>query len=224
MLKIATDKESLVMDFFSGSATTAHAIFKANAADGGHRHFILVQLQEKTVSPDYESICDIGKERIRRAGKKIKSEAGLLAQNLDVGFRVLKLDESNMKDVYYSAAAYTQDGLAAMESNIKEDRSDLDLLYGCLLAWALPLSLPYCAETIDGCTVHTYGSTDPAEERAPLKACFDEKVPESVVRAMAARKPLRVVFRDSSFASSPERINVEEIFKLLAPNTSVRVI
>lgn len=224
ILKIATEKESLVMDFFSGSATTAHAVFKANAADGGRRRFILVQLQEKTASPNYETICEIGKERIRRAGEKIKSEAGLLAQNLDVGFRVLKLDETNMKDVYYSAAEYSQDRLADMESNIKEDRTDLDLLYGCLLEWALPLSLPYSMETIDGCTVHTYGSADPTEKNVPLKACFDENVPESVVRAIADRKPLRVVFRDSSFASSPERINVEEIFKLLAPNTSVRVI
>lgn len=227
---VPNGEKAVVLDFFSGSATTAHAVMRQNAEDGGQRKFIMVQLPEKcdekseAYKVGYRTICDIGKERIRRAGEKIKSEAGLLAQNLDVGFRVLKLDESNMKDVYYSAAAYTQDGLAAMESNIKEDRSDLDLLYGCLLAWALPLSLPYCVETIDGCTVHTYGSTDPAEERAPLKACFDEKVPESVVRAIAARKPLRVVFRDSSFASSPERINVEEIFKLLAPNTSVRVI
>lgn len=230
IVDITTENDSIVLDFFSGSATLAHSVFLSNKETNGHRQFILVQIPENTEIDSeayrigFHNICDIGKERIRRAGEKIKSEAGLLAQDLDIGFRVLKLDETNMKDVYYSAAEYSQERLANMESNIKEDRTDLDLLYGCLLEWALPLSLPYSVETIDGCTVHTYGSADPTEAHVPLKACFDENVPESVVRAIADRKPLRVVFRDSSFASSPERINVEEIFKLLSPSTNVRVL
>lgn len=136
---------------------------------------------------------------------------------LDIGFRVLKLDDTNMKDVYYSADEIDQTMLKDMESNIKDDRTDLDLLFGCLLDWGLPLSMPYTSEQIDGCTVHTYNGGD-------LIACFDKDVPESVVREIAKRQPLRVVFRDSSFAGSPEKINVTEIFKLLARNTTVKVI
>ena len=194
-----------------------------NAEDGGHRKFIMVQLPEtcdeksEAYKAGYKNICEIGKERIRRAGEKIKAEAGLMAQDLDIGFRVLKLDDSNMKEVYYSPDEYSQSLLTQMESNIKEDRTDLDLLFSCLLEWGLPLSLPYTSETVDGCTIHTYNNGD-------LIACFNENVPESVIREIAKRQPLRVVFRDSSFASSPEKINVEEIFKLLAPNTSVKVL
>ena len=223
-LKIASlDKESIVLDFFSGSATTAHAVMQLNAEDGGHRKFIMVQLPEKcdesseAYKAGYKTICDIGKERIRRAGKKIKEENPLTTQDLDVGFRVLKLDSSNMKDVYYSPADVTQTGLLDMVSNIKEDRNDLDLLFGCLIDWGLPLSLPYTSETIDGCTVHTYNDGD-------LIACFDTDIPDSVIRTIAKRKPLRAVFRDASFADSPSKINVFEIFKLLAPDASVRVI
>lgn len=140
-----------------------------------------------------------------------------MAQNLDTGFRVFKLDETNMKDVFYSAEEYTQARLDDMISNIKDDRTDLDLLYGCLLEWGLPLSLPHVAEEIEGCHVHTVNGGD-------LIACFDEDIPESVIKKIAERKPLRVVFRDSSFASSPEKINVTEIFKLMTPGTSVRVL
>ena len=139
------------------------------------------------------------------------------AHDLDIGFRVFKVDESNMKDVYYSAGEYSQQMLSGLVDNIKEDRTALDLLFGCLLEWNLPLSLPYSSEQIEGCTVHTYNKGD-------LVACFDRNVPESLVRIIANRKPLRVVFRDSSFASSPARINVEEIFKLLSPATNVRVL
>ena len=134
-----------------------------------------------------------------------------------MGFRVFKLDESNMNDVYYSANEYKQDMLSLMESNIKEDRTDLDLLFGCLLEWGLPLSLPYKSEDIEGCKVHTYNGGD-------LIACFDENVSETVVREIAKRKPLRAVFRDSSFSDSPSKINVGEIFKMLAPDTRVKVI
>ena len=150
------------------------------------------------------------KERIRRAGDKIKSESPTTTQDLDIGFRVLKLDDTNMKDVYYAPDDYDQGMLAALESNIKDDRTDLDLLFGCLIDWGLPLSLPYKSEQIDGCTVHTYNDGD-------LIACFDANIPESVVKEIAQRKPLRAVFRDSGFASSPEKINVFEIFKLYMP-------
>ncbi len=215
--------DSIIMDFFSGSATTAHAVMQLNAEDGGHRKFIMVQLPEKcdesseAYKAGYKTICDIGKERIRRAGRKIREENPLTSQDLDIGFRVLKLDSTNMKDVYYNPADITQTGLLDMVSNIKEDRNDLDLLFGCLIDWGLPLSLPYTSETIDGCTVHTYNDGD-------LIACFDTDIPDSVIREIARRKPLRAVFRDAGFANSPAKINVFEIFKLLAPDSSVRVI
>lgn len=213
----------IVLDFFSGSATTAHAVMQLNAEDGGHRKFIMVQLAEpcdeksEAYKAGYKNICEIGKERIRRAGEKIKEENPLVAQNLDIGFRVFKLDDSNMKDVYYTPDEIDQDMIAATESNIKEGRTDLDLLFGCLLDWGLPLSMPYHSETIDGCTVHTYNNGD-------LIACFNENIPDTVIKEIARRKPLRAVFRDSSFATSPEKINVGEIFKLLAPDTRVKVV
>lgn len=217
------EKDSIVLDFFSGSATTAHAVMQLNAEDGGHRKFIMVQLPEtcdeksEAYKAGYKNICEIGKERIRRAGEKIVEEHPDVAQTLDTGFRVFKVDDSNMKEVYYSAGAYTQDLLSLMESNIKEDRTDLDLFFGCLLDWGLPLSMPYCSETIDGCTVHNYNDGD-------LMACFDENISDSVIKAIANIQPLRVVFRDSSFVDSPSKINVFEVFKLLAPNTQVKVI
>ena len=223
-LKMANVEDSdIVLDFFSGSATTAHAVMQLNVEDGGNRKFIMVQLQEATdekseaFKAGYKNICEIGKERIRRAGTKIKAEAGLTAQNLDIGFRVLKLDDTNMTDVYYAAGDYTQDLISQMESNIKPDRTDMDLLFGCLLDWGLPLSMPHTQEDIDGFTVHTYNDGD-------LIACFEERISEKAIRKIASRKPLRVVFRDSSFTSSPEKINVFEIFKLLAPNTAIKVI
>ena len=209
-------ESAIILDFFSGSATTAHAVMQLNAEDGGHRKFIMVQLPEKcdeaseAYKAGYKNICEIGKERIRRAGDKIKSESPMTMQDLDVGFRVLKLDDTNMKDVYYAPDDYDQGMLAGLESNIKDDRTDLDLLFGCLIDWGLPLSLPYSSEQIDGCTVHTYNDGD-------LIACFDANIPESVVKEIAKRKPLRAVFRDSGFASSPEKINVFEIFKLYMP-------
>ena len=244
MLLLGTSKESTILDFFSGSATTAHAVMQLNAEDGGHRKFIMVQLPEKcdekseAYKAGYKTICEIGKERIRRAGEKIRIDLGgdaainLFAatdnpdledklckkfdekmdrvKNLDIGFRVLKLDDTNMKDVYYAPDDYDQNMLAGLESNIKDDRTDLDLLFGCLIDWGLPLSLPYKSEQLGGCTVHTYNDGD-------LIACFDANIPESVVKEIAQRKPLRAVFRDSGFASSPEKINVFEIFKLYMP-------
>lgn len=218
-----TDKEAIILDFFSGSGTTAHAVMQLNSEDNGNRKFIMVQLPETCdTSSDaskagYSTICEIGKERIRRAGKKIKEENPLTTQNLDTGFRVFKLADTNMNDVYYSADEYSQDLLPMLESNVKADRTDLDLLFGCLLEWGLPLSLPYTSETIEGCTVHTYNDGD-------LIACFNEDVSEEVVKEIARKKPLRAVFRDSSFADSPSKINVGEVFKLLAPDTRVKVI
>ena len=229
----------IVLDFFAGSSSTAEAIIQ-KAAEGVRCKFILVQIQEdldkmlmyatgsaKQVIQNAIALCDkiakphfvteIGKERIRRAGEKIKAETGLMAQNLDIGFRVLKLDDTNMNDVYYAAGEYTQDMLSQMESNIKSGRTDLDLLFGCLLDWGLPLSMSHTHEKIDGFIVHTYNNGD-------LIACFEERVSEKAIREIAGRKPLRAVFRDSSFTSSPEKINVFEIFKLLAPNTNVKVI
>ena len=252
------DKDATILDFFSGSATTAHAVIQLNAEDRGHRKFIMVQLPEpcdkksEAYKAGYKNICEIGKERIRRAGEKIElgrqesietirhewdqttyyvehqaecDKLGGLPEEyyekefpaVDTGFRVLKLDSTNMEDVYYSAQEYDQQMLQKMESNIKPDRTDLDLLFGCLLEWGLPLSMPYRSEQVEGCTIHTYNDGD-------LIACFDENIPESVIREIAKRKPLRAVFRDSSFATSPEKINVGEIFKLLAPDTRVKVI
>ena len=210
-----------VLDFFSGTATTAHAVMQLNAEDGGKRKFIMVQLPEpcdeksEAYKAGYPNICEIGKERIRRAVKKIAEEHP--DAWFDGGFRVFKLDESNMKDVYYAPADYDQSLLSMLESNIKEDRTDLDLLFGCLLEWGLPLSMPYTSEEISGCTVHTYNDGD-------LIACFDENIPDEVVKTIAKRRPLRAVFRDAGFANSPAKINVAEVFKLLAPDTRVKVI
>lgn len=220
MLQLASDKDSVVMDFFAGSGTTAHAVMDFNAHDGGRRKYILVQLAEPCAETSaaykagYLTISEIGKERIRRAGKKIKEETNA---DIDYGFRVLKLDDTNMRDVYYSADDYNQDMLAMLESNIKEDRGDLDLLFGCLLEWGLPLSRPYSSEIIDGCTIHTYNERD-------LAACFDNHISQKVVEAIAGKKPFRAVFRDSSFADSPSKINIGEIFKLLSPDTRVKVL
>ena len=232
-----TDDGDIILDFFSGSATTAHAMFLADIAQNKQRKFILVQIPE-AIDPQKEAsekakkvaksavslldsigvphnICEIGKERIRRAAKKIVGEHP--DAKFDGGFRVLKLDDTNMKDVYYAPADYEQNVLDLLESNIKEDRTDLDLLFGCLLEWGLPLSLPYQSENIEGCTVHNYNDGD-------LIACFDENIPDSVIKTIAKRQPLRAVFRDSSFAGSPAKINVTQIFKELAPDTSVKVL
>ena len=245
LIQYGAPNGGLVLDFFSGSATTAHAVMEYNAENTDVWNYIMVQLPEnletslqnasndsKKVLQNAISFCnyynkphrltEIAKERIRRAGEKIKGESPLTTQDLDTGFRVLKLDDTNMEPVYYSAQEYSQDMLKQMESNIKPDRTDLDLLFGCLLDWGIPLSAPYTSEQVDGCTVHTY---DPYSGDSPaLIACFDANVPESVMKEIAKRKPLRAVFRDSSFADSPAKINVFEIFKLLSADTRVKVI
>lgn len=223
ILKRTTTDNDLILDFFSGSATTAHAVMQLNSEDGMHRKFIMVQLPEKIEDnkdaqrEGFNNICDIGKERIRRAGIKVKASNPLMTQYLDTGFRVFTLASSNMNDVYYAAGDYTQGMLTMLESNIKTDRTDLDLLFECLLEWRLPLSLPYTSEQVEGCKVHTYNDGD-------LIACFDENIPDSVIKEIAKRQPLRAVFRDSSFNGSSAKINVGEIFKMLAPDTRVKVI
>ena len=218
---VRTNKEAIILDFFSGSATTAHAVMQLNAEDGGHRKFIMVQLPEKcdeaseAYKAGYKNICEIGKERIRRAGDKIQSEHP--DAKLDTGFRVFRVDESNMEDVYYHPEELTQTMLGGMVSNIKPDRTDLDLLYACLLDWGVEISLSHTQEVIDGCTVHNV-------DNGALCACFDERVPLSVIDYMAKQQPLRAVFRDSSFAADDSKINVTEIFKNLSPDTKVKVI
>lgn len=220
---VRSNSSAIVLDFFSGSASTAHAVMQLNAEDGGSRKFILVQLPEpcdeksEAYKAGYKTICEIGKERIRRAGAKIKEENPLAAQNLDTGFRVLKLDDSNMEDVYYAADTLSQANVGNMLNNIKLGRTPLDLLFGCLLEWGLPLSLPYTVEEIDSFKVHTYNDGD-------LIACFDSYVSEECIKAIAKRRPLRAVFRDSCFQNSADKINVFELFKLLAPETSIKVL
>ncbi len=223
VVTIGSNDGDIIMDFFSGSATTAHAVMRLNAEDNGNRKFILVQLPEKCEEGSvpykngYRTICDIGEERIRRSGEKVKEDIGFAAESMDFGFRVFRLDDSNMNDVYYAAGDYTQDLLTMLESNVKPDRTDLDLFFGCLLEWGLPLSMPYKSEKINNCTVHTYNDGD-------LIACFDENIPDEVIKEIARRQPLRAVFRDSSFNGSPAKINVGEIFKMLAPDTRVKAI
>ena len=215
--------DALILDFFSGSATTAHAVMQLNAEDGGHRKFIMVQLPEpcdeksEAFKAGYKNICEIGKERIRRAGEKIKEENPLTTQNLDIGFRVFRVDESNMKNVYYHPEEVTQLMLGETVSNIKEDRTDLDLLYACLLDWGVEINLSHTSTQVAGCTVHNV-------DNGALAACFDKAVPRAVVEYIANLQPLRAVFRDSAFATDAEKINVTEIFKNLSPDTKVKVI
>ena len=221
IIKVANVKDGeVVLDFFSGSASTAHALMQLNAETKAHRKFILIQVPEicKETSEAYkngfQTICEIGQERIKRAGDKIRKETGA---EIDDGFRVFSVDSTNRKEVYYAASEYNQSFLNLLESNIKEDRTDLDLLFGCLLEWGLPLSLPYESRVMQGCTVHFYNGVD-------LIACFDMDVPEGVFREIAEQKPQRAVFRDSSFHNSSVKINVGEIFRLIAPDARVKVI
>lgn len=222
-IQLYSNESSIIIDFFSGSATTAHAVMQLNAEDGGKRKFIMVQLPEKTdekseaFKAGYKNICEIGKERIRRAGEKIKEEAGLNGQDLDIGFRVLKLDSSNMKDIYYSADEYDQGMLENMQSNTKEDRTDLDLLFGCLVDWGLELDKPYTIKEINGHKVHIYNDGD-------LVACFEKDLDMKTIDEIAKLQALRVVFSDNSFVDSATKINVAEHFKMIAPDTDIKVI
>jgi len=230
---ISSHKYDIILDFFAGSSTTAHAVMQLNAEDGGNRKFIMVQLPEacdentEAYKAGFKNISEIGKERIRRAGEQIKKEIenknrqsklnGEPSVVPDIGFRVFKIGDTNMKDVYYSAAEYSQETIEGLVDNVKEDRTDLDLLYQVLINWGLPLDLKHEMEEIDGFTIHIV-DTD------ALIACFEPNIPESVMRKIAERKPLRAVFRDGSFRDSPSKLNIEGIFKTIAPDTTLRVI
>ncbi|MBQ2711639.1 MAG: site-specific DNA-methyltransferase, partial [Clostridia bacterium] len=223
LLQISTNKNDLVLDFFSGSATTAHAAMQLNAEDGGKRKFIMVQLPEacdeksEAYKAGYKNICEIGKERIRRAGKKIKDENPLLTQDLDTGFRVLKLDSSNMKDVFYRPGDYNQGLIGMLEGNIKEDRTPLDLLFQVMLELGKPLSAKIEEKVIAGKKVFVVDDND-------LVACFDEDITEEVVKTIAQMQPLYAVFRDNSFSSDTVAANFDQIFATYSPATTRKVL
>lgn len=212
LMNIGTSSDSLILDFFSGSATTAHAVMKLNAEDGGKRKYIMVQYDEDTPEKSearkagYKNICEIGKERIRRAGKKIKEESPLSTQHLDTGFRVFRLDGSNYEDVTKQPGEYDQRTLDLFANNIKADRTDLDLLFGAMLSWGVQLSLPMTTEEVDGCKIYTV-------DDGGLVACFAENITENVAKAMADKLPVRVLFRDSCFGEDKTKINIFELFK-----------
>lgn len=223
LLSVALRESDLVIDFFSGSATTAHAVMQLNAEDGGNRKFIMVQLPEKcdanseAYKAGYKTICDIGEERIRRAGKKIKEESGMLAQNLDTGFRVLKLDSSNMQEVYYNPSAMTQDILAMTVDNVKPDRTPLDLLFQVMLDLGVELSAKIEEHIVNGKKYYTVNGND-------IIACFDDNIDNDVITAIAKQSPLYAVFKDKSFATDSVGINNEQLFKTYSPSTVVKVI
>lgn len=223
LIEQGTEKDALILDFFAGSGTTAQAVFESNAADGGRRRCILVQLPEPVdaeadaFKEGYKTIADIAKERIRRAGKKILDGACHPDWNRDVGFRVLKVDTSNMKDVYYRPDELKQGDLLDMVDNVKEDRTAEDLLFQVLVDWGVDLTLPIRREAVQGKTVFF------VDDNA-LVACFDKGVTEDLVKELAKREPLRVVFRDNGFVSDAVKINVEQIFRQLSPTTDVKSI
>lgn len=217
ILTIATDKDSLVLDYFSGSATTAHAIMKKNMEDNGKRKFIMVQLPEKSNSPDYDNLCEIGEERIRRAGRKIKEENPLVTQDLDIGFRVLRLDSSNMKDVYYTPSDYTPDMFDMLTDNIKEDRTPEDLLFQVMLDRGIPLSSRVEETAIAGKRVFNV-------ENNFLIACFDTDLTDKTVTEIAKMKPYYFVMRDSSMANDSVAANFDQIFATYSPDTDRKVL
>tara|TARA_R110000772_G_scaffold268705_1_gene397764 strand:- start:16429 stop:18372 length:1944 start_codon:yes stop_codon:yes gene_type:complete len=225
LIQIGTNGKDLVLDFFAGSATTAHAVINQNAEDGGHRKFIMVQLPEpcdeksSAYKAGFQSIAELSKERIRRAGKKSIEGEYHEGWNKDIGFRVLKVDSSNMADVYYRPDAIEQGQLKIFTDNIKSDRKPEDLLFQVLLDWGVDLSLPIRKETIQGKTVFFVN-----EPPYDLVACFDTGVNEDLVKELARFEPLRVVFRDTGFVSDAVKINVEQIFKQLSPGTEVKSI
>lgn len=217
ILQGTSGTNDIILDFFAGSSTTAHAVLAANSEDQGNRSFIMVQIPEPTTNSEYHNLCEISKERIRRAGANIKAKTATTAPNLDVGFRVLKIDTSNMQDVYYAPDAVKQGDLMALADNIKPDRTPEDLLFQVLVDWGVDLSLPITSETIQGKKVFFVDGN-------ALAACFDSNISEELVKELAKRKPLRAVFRDSSFENDSVKINVEQIFKLLSPETEVKSI
>ena len=225
ILEHATAADSMILDFFAGSASMAHAIVQKNAEDGGKRRFIMVQIDEETPNDStahkvgFDTIAEVSKERIRRAGKKVLEGECHEGWNKDIGFRVLKIDSSNMADVYYMPDAIEQGQLKIFTDNIKSDRKPEDLLFQVLLDWGVDLSLPIRKETIQGKTIF-FVNQPPYD----LVACFDTNVNEDLVKELARFEPLRVVFRDTGFVSDAVKINVEQIFKQLSPGTEVKSI
>ena len=223
IVEIATEKESFVLDFFSGSATTAHAVMQLNAEDGGHRKFIMVQLPEacdeksEAYKAGYKNICEIGKERIRRAGQKIKEENPLTTQDLDIGFRVLKLDSSNMEDIYYTPKEYMEKEISLFVDNVKADRSSEDLLFQVMLDLGTSLSSKIVKKEIAGKEVFDVAN-------GHIMACFDKDVNDDVITAIAKEKPSYFVMRDNSLADDSVAINFDQIFNTYSPNTERRVI
>jgi adenine-specific DNA-methyltransferase len=221
VLEHATGPADLIVDFFSGSGTTAQAVMQLNAEDGGMRRFILVQMPEQIDSRSvatkmgYPTIAEIAKERLRRAGNKIKGDFATTAPKLDTGFRVLKIDSSSMKDIYYSPDAIKQSDLLKLSDNIRDDRTSEDLLFQVLVDWGVDLSLQIFSKTIASKKVFFVDGN-------ALAACFEANITEEVVKEIARLKPLRVVFRDSSYNTDSMKINVEQIFKLLSPTTEIR--
>lgn len=220
LLSTQPDTSDIILDFFAGSGSTAHSVMNQNSFDSGNRLYICVQVPEqvpeksKAKSFGFETICEIGKERIRRAGKKIQEETGAA---IDAGFRVYRLDTSNMNDVKQTPQELTQAGLGLAESNVKEGRTADDLLAQVMLAWGLPLSLPIAAADVAGKRVlKVAGNT--------LYACFEEGVGEEFAKAIAAEKPLRIVFRDDGFRDDTAKINVRQLLKQLSPDTEIKVI
>ena len=214
-------KDFVCLDLFSGSATTAHAVMRLNTEDGGRRSFIMVQLPEpcgeksEAAQAGFQTICEIGKARIRRAGDQIRTEFPGACP--DIGFRVFRVDEGCRKEVLYPPEEISQPLIGQTVSNIREDRTDLDLLYACLLDLGLGIHLPHTSRVVGGCTVHRV-------DGGVLAACFDAGVPDTVIRDIAASRPQWAVFRDSVFASDAAKINVTEIFKSLSPGTRVQVL
>jgi adenine-specific DNA-methyltransferase len=222
LISLTTKEDGIVLDFFSGSSTTAHAVMQLNAEDGGNRNFIMVQLPEtcdeksEAYKAGFATIAEIGKERIRRAGQKIKTEK---TPDLDIGFRVLKIDSSNMNEVYYSPDSTKQSDLLNWVDNIRHDRNDEDLLFQVLLDWGVDLTLPITQKTIDEKTVFTVANNE-------IVACFDRQggITEDFIKELAKQKPLRVVFCDSGFADDSVKINIEQVFKSLSPQTEIKTI
>ena len=216
-------EDSIILDFFSGSSTTAHAVMAFNAAFGMHCRHIMVQIPDAcdedsaAFGAGYKTIAELGKERIRRAGKKIKSENAITTPDLDIGFRVLKIDTSNMNEVYYTPDAVTQEALPGLVDNIRADRTAEDLLFQVLLDWGVDLALPISQQSIAGKTVFLVDGN-------ALAACFETGIDEDFVKQLAAHKPLRVVFRDAGFVSDSVKINVEQVFKLLSPATEIKTL
>lgn len=222
---MAQEKDAIILDFFSGSATTAHAVMQLNAEDNGHRKFIMVQLPEETdekseaYKAGYQNICEIGKERIRRAGKKIKEENKDKPdiENLDIGFRVLKCDSSNMKDVYYSPSEYEQSLFSSLTDNIKEDRTPEDLLFQVMLDLGVLLSSKIEETTIAGKKVFSVAD-------GYLIACFDENITDETIKEIAQKKPYYFVMRDGGYASDSVATNFDQIFAAYSPSTIRKVL